>query len=173
MVDALLADGNSGPTEISFCGFIAKPLKRTFEVWKNGELVYSVKIPKKLMKLYMDIPYRNMVVLDYLDRISAPSPSELSIEDFLKKLAVELNRASRGLLSLESLSKDKVVLSGVHFSYEKHGNLSYIVVSSSSGIKRYFPLDLELIVKLISPLMLLKAVIDKNRKGCCGKKITK
>jgi len=84
----------------------------TFEIRKGVTVIETIKIPSRLKKFYKDAARRDLVILDYLDRLAEDSPVN-SDSDFLKKFAILLNRELKGILSLEELEENRIKILGI------------------------------------------------------------
>jgi len=137
----------------------------TFEIRKGVTVIETIKIPSRLKKFYKDAARRDLVILDYLDRLAEDSPVN-SDSDFLKKFAILLNRELKGILSLEELEENRIKILGIVLCPVEVGNRKHLKVVIGK-VSRLLPFNMDTSLKLLLPIFMIAAV-KRNAKNCCG-----
>ena len=154
------------PKQLDYSGLSAFIYPSVFEVRKGNETIETIKIPSKFKKFYKDAAHRDLVVLDYLDRLAGDSEIT-SDSDLLKKFAVSLNRELKGLLFLDSLSDEEIKISGITIRTEKLGPRKYLKVTAGK-VSRLMPCDLDITLRLLLPIFAVASLKRRAKDPCCG-----
>ena len=135
---------------------------------QDDRVVETINIPTKLMSLFSDVAYRDLIVLDYLDRKTGDTKPTVD-SDILKKFVILMNRKLGGTLLLDSYGDNELQLSGIKVNITNAGAAKYIT-ATIGPTKRNFPINLDTTVELLHPIFLVAALKNSKSKPCCGGK---